>query len=305
MAVNVAPFNNLPTGYAVVGDPDPETGAVSGSVVGTDPDGDPLTFTGSTNTARVVSVAAGGNFPPTCRPRRRGWVLAPNATAADKLDVFTVSIDDGRGGAVMVPVTVRLAVSAELSTFCRCIADAGRHDFPCRRAQSPDLGAIVDLDRSTRGERSATPAGDVGRRTVDGQYRRHAGEHRERNPTHRDRDLSTAVTRPPGPASTTALRHSGTVRWWRGMPDVPAWDRHLLVFQEGTCISQELYNVANGVEPPAAGIGDAAANAIYAAIWGSSWIAEAGVHYDMNSRCPVRAGANAPKLPHAADPGAR
>ena len=83
-----------------------------------------------------------------------------------------------------------------------------------------------------------------------------------------------------------------------GMPDVPAWDRHLLVFQEGTCISQELYNVANGVELPANGVADAVANAIYAATYGSAWLAEAGVRYDMNSALyPVTGEANASQLP--------
>lgn len=84
-----------------------------------------------------------------------------------------------------------------------------------------------------------------------------------------------------------------------GMPDVPAWDRHLLVFQEGTCISQELYNVANGVELPAAGVLDALGNAAYAAAYGSAWIAEAGVHVDMSSPLyPAIGWANASRLPY-------
>lgn len=84
-----------------------------------------------------------------------------------------------------------------------------------------------------------------------------------------------------------------------GMPDIPAWDRHLLVFQEGTCISQELYNVANGVELPANSVLDALGNAAYAALYGSSWIAEAGVHYDMSSPLyPAIGTSNASQLPY-------
>lgn len=84
-----------------------------------------------------------------------------------------------------------------------------------------------------------------------------------------------------------------------GMPSFPAWDRHLLVFQEGTCISQELYNVANGVELPGAGLLDILGNAAYAAIWGSSWIAEAGAQYDMSSPLYPEIGhANASRLPY-------
>jgi hypothetical protein len=84
-----------------------------------------------------------------------------------------------------------------------------------------------------------------------------------------------------------------------GMPNIPAWDRHLLVFQQGTCVSQELYNVANGVEVPANSFFDGLGNAVYRAMYGSSWIAEAGVHYDMNSGLyPATGWANASHLPY-------
>lgn len=83
-----------------------------------------------------------------------------------------------------------------------------------------------------------------------------------------------------------------------GMPSVPAWDRQLLVFQKGTCISQELINVANGVELPAAGIQDALANAAYRLIWGESWIAQGGAQYDMSSPLYPEIGfATASQLP--------
>ncbi|MFZ4584394.1 MAG: hypothetical protein ACOYNI_04125 [Acidimicrobiia bacterium] len=84
-----------------------------------------------------------------------------------------------------------------------------------------------------------------------------------------------------------------------GMPSAPAYDRHLMVFQEGSCRSQELYNVANGVELPANSINDALGNAIYANAYGASWIAEAGVQFDMNSALyPTRGEANASHLPY-------
>jgi hypothetical protein len=86
-----------------------------------------------------------------------------------------------------------------------------------------------------------------------------------------------------------------------GMPSYPAWDRHLLVFQEGTCISQELLNVANGVELPGAGVLDILGNAVYRSLWGPAWIAEAGAQYDMNSASyPAVGHANAARLPYLA-----
>ncbi|MFZ4584395.1 MAG: hypothetical protein ACOYNI_04130 [Acidimicrobiia bacterium] len=84
-----------------------------------------------------------------------------------------------------------------------------------------------------------------------------------------------------------------------GMPAAPAYDRHLLVLQEGTCIMQELINVANGVELPPAGLGDALANAVYASAFGSTWLAQGGVQYDLNSNAYFddRGWADAAHLP--------
>ena len=53
------------------------------------------------------------------------------------------------------------------------------------------------------------------------------------------------------------------------------------------------------MELPANGVGDALANAIYANQYGSAWIAEAGVRFDMSSGLyPVIGEANASQLPY-------
>lgn len=297
--VSVAPFNNLPTGYAVVGDPDPGTGAVSGSVVGSDPDSDPLTFSGPTSTDKgSVSVSPSGNFTYVPTSEARIGAADPNADAADKQDVFTVSIDDGRGGVVAVAVTVHIALTEDLSTFCGCTLMPANTVFHADVRNLPALAESsiwVDL---LGGQRNATLratwGGEPWMGSTGGMPVNTVSATQPTEIVIFNRGYSTS-----GPSiddSPYAIPDRPLVE---GMPDVPAWDRHLLVFQEGTCISQELYNVANGVELPAAGIGDAAANAVYAAIWGSSWIAEAGVHYDMNSVLyPVQGWANASKLPY-------
>ncbi|WP_137144837.1 Ig-like domain-containing protein [Mycolicibacterium sp. CR10] len=114
--VTVAPFvvpNSAPTGTAVVGDPDPATGVVLGTVVGRDADGDALTYRGTATTTKgAVSVTAAGAFTYTPTASARANAAAPTATAADKADAFTVTIDDGRGGIATVPVTVALALAA-------------------------------------------------------------------------------------------------------------------------------------------------------------------------------------------------
>lgn len=293
--VTVAPFNNLPTGYAVVSDPDPTTGAVTGSVIGKDTDGDPLTFSGPTDTAKgAVNVTATGQFSYQPSKAALDSAAAPNATAADRLDVFSVTIDDGRGGVVTIPVTVKLVLAEELSTFCGCTLMPANTIFHADVQNLPVLDSSdtwVDLLGGTlRVGWGGTPwMGSVAGMPVNVVSAGHPTEMVIFN-----RGYSTS-----GPSIDDRSYAIPDRPLVEGMPDVPAWDRHLLVFQEGTCISQELYNVANGVELPAAGIGDALANAAYAAIWGSSWIAEAGVHYDMGSPLyPEQGWANASQLPY-------
>ncbi len=113
IAVVVTPFgpiNNAPTGSAVVDTPNPGTGVVTGSVNGSDIDGDPLTYTGPSSTSKgAVSVSAGGAFTYTPSPAARHTASALGAVAADRVDAFTVTISDGRGGNVGVPVTVAVS----------------------------------------------------------------------------------------------------------------------------------------------------------------------------------------------------
>jgi len=113
VAVAVAPFvlgNHPPTGTAVVGPPNGVTGVVTGSIAGADVDGDPLTYSGSTTTAKgSVSVTAAGAFTFTPTPAARHTAALLSATGAQRSDTFTVTVSDGRGGTAAVPVTVTIA----------------------------------------------------------------------------------------------------------------------------------------------------------------------------------------------------
>ncbi len=101
------PVNNAPTGVAVVGLPNPVTGVVAGSVTGADADDDPLTYSGPSSTAKgAVSVSAAGSFTYTPNSAARHGAAATGATAADRADSFSVTVSDGRGGTVVVPVAV-------------------------------------------------------------------------------------------------------------------------------------------------------------------------------------------------------
>ena len=118
VTVVVAPFstagNNPPTGSATVNSPDPITGVVTGSVLGSDVDGDLPTYSTPPSTAKgSVSIeAATGAFSYTPTVTARVNAGAPGATAADGLDAFTVTVSDGRGGTAAVVVTVPVTPSS-------------------------------------------------------------------------------------------------------------------------------------------------------------------------------------------------
>ncbi|MBX7450659.1 tandem-95 repeat protein [Mycolicibacterium sp. 3033] len=111
VAILPAP-NSAPTnGTANPGQPD-ASGKVSGTVTATDANGDPLTYSGSTSTAKgSVVVNANGTFLYTPTDAARHAASALTASAADKQDTFTVTVSDGRGGTLQVPVTVTISPS--------------------------------------------------------------------------------------------------------------------------------------------------------------------------------------------------
>ena len=79
---------------------------------------------------------------------------------------------------------------------------------------------------------------------------------------------------------------------------MPAWDRHLLVFQEGTCISQELYNVPMVLNCRRIPSWTASKRGLRRALR-IRLDREAGVHVDMSSPLyPVIGHANASRLPY-------
>ncbi|MEI8084389.1 MAG: Ig-like domain-containing protein, partial [Actinomycetes bacterium] len=107
--VTVDPANAKPVaaGTPAVGTPNASTGVVTGSVSATDPDGDNLTYSGSTTTPKgSVTVAANGSFTYTPTATARLNAGRTGATAADKSDNFTVTVTDGYGGAASIPVKV-------------------------------------------------------------------------------------------------------------------------------------------------------------------------------------------------------
>ena len=113
VSVVIAPANDAPVaGIPVVGTPDVVTGVVVGSVSASDSDGDALIFSGSTTTAKGrVVVDADGRFTYTPTAAARHDAASDGAVAADLADSFTVTVSDGHGGSVEVPVAVSVSPS--------------------------------------------------------------------------------------------------------------------------------------------------------------------------------------------------
>ena len=110
VTVVVDPRNELPVGTVNIGATDPVNGRVVGRVVGTDADGDTLTYAGSTTTSKgTATVAVDGSFSYLPTPDARHDAASLVATEVDKTDTFTVTISDGYGGETNVAVQVDIS----------------------------------------------------------------------------------------------------------------------------------------------------------------------------------------------------
>jgi len=116
--VSLVATNTVPAiGTVTVGAPNGGTGVVTGKVNATDPDGDPLQYTVTGGPAKgSVTLAGDGTFTYTPTATARHAAAQVGAPAAAKIDTFTVSVADGRGGVVTTTVTVSIAPSNAVPT---------------------------------------------------------------------------------------------------------------------------------------------------------------------------------------------
>lgn len=108
ITVAISPTNKAPTGTKTVRSPN-ASGVVTGSVKGSDPEKDLVTYSQASGpTKGVVSISATGAFTYTPSAEARHAAMKIGATAADKKDTFTVAVADGHGGVVNVVVSVTI-----------------------------------------------------------------------------------------------------------------------------------------------------------------------------------------------------
>ncbi|WNG91081.1 Ig-like domain-containing protein [Mycobacterium sp. ITM-2016-00318] len=102
--------NGNPTGTTVFTSPDPETGEIEFTVIASDPDGDPVTIEVSDPPKGTLTrVGTTNTWVYAPDPGARHAAAAQGATLAERTDGFTITVTDGAGGSVSVPVTVSVA----------------------------------------------------------------------------------------------------------------------------------------------------------------------------------------------------
>ena len=119
--VVVSFVNAAPTVSATVGDPNVATGAIAGSVSGADIDGDPLSFTATSASAKgtVVFDTATRTYVYTPTEAARIAAAAVGAPAAAKQDIITVTASDGY---TETDIDITVAITPPQNTVIATIA---------------------------------------------------------------------------------------------------------------------------------------------------------------------------------------
>lgn len=108
ITVAVVPANTAPTVKVTVGTPNSATGVITGTVKATDANGDRIYYDGTTATLKgTLVVGADGKFSytPTVTARHAAATADPTA----KTETVSITVDDGHGGVLAVPVTLTIS----------------------------------------------------------------------------------------------------------------------------------------------------------------------------------------------------
>ncbi len=111
VTVPIAPGNSAPVPTTTVGIPNATTGVITGSVSATDANQDTLTYSGSATTAKgsVTVNATTGAFTYTPTATARHAAAKIGASTAVTTDAFAVTVSDGYGATLSVPVSVTVS----------------------------------------------------------------------------------------------------------------------------------------------------------------------------------------------------
>ena len=126
VTVPIGGRNAIPTnGTSTVGQPAIQTGFVTGTAGAVDSDGDTLTYTGTAGSKGQVFVnltTGAWRYEPSLAALAAASTA--NATAASKVDSFTIIANDGHGDSVSIPVTVTIGTdNMVVARFPSTLAD--------------------------------------------------------------------------------------------------------------------------------------------------------------------------------------
>jgi YVTN family beta-propeller protein/VCBS repeat-containing protein len=166
VAVPVSPKNSVPTATKTVGTPNATTGVVTGKVTATDADKDPLAYSVPATTAKgTVAITTAGAFTYTPTATARHAAARIGATTADKADTFTVTVTDGYGGSLAVPITVSISPRNTAPTATASIAKPD----PVTGIAKGKVTA-TDADKDTLSYTATKPANGTVAVSTDGSF---------------------------------------------------------------------------------------------------------------------------------------
>lgn len=163
--VSLTPPNARPTaGTPTTGTPSTSTGATTGTIGVTDPDGDPLSYvvSGAPGKGKVV-VNANGTFTYTPTAAARHAASTLNAPSSVTTDSFTVTVYDGRRGAVTTTITVAISPTNKVPTITKTVGSPNASGVVTGsvKGKDPDKDLVTYAQASgpTKGVVSITATG--------------------------------------------------------------------------------------------------------------------------------------------------
>ncbi|MFG1931307.1 Ig-like domain-containing protein [Mycobacterium sp. NPDC048908] len=108
--VRIGAPNAKPTGaVATVTNTNPRSGVITGTITGSDANGDPLSYKASATTKGAIVINPDGSFTYTPTAAARLAASAAGATSTTKTETITITVSDGFGGTTTTSLKVSIA----------------------------------------------------------------------------------------------------------------------------------------------------------------------------------------------------